>query len=113
MLRHNTGTPAKDNPCQHGADDGVSKADPGGGYAVFPAELSGITDKNNGGEIGSAVSKGGEPGADAPAAQNKTVYISGVFPAVESDKDHHRKKDDQHSYLENHNVLLLQNTQSL
>lgn len=61
MICHNSGTPAENQPCKQGADEGVAETDPGRGKTEVPAKLSGITDKNNGGKIRGTIGKGAEP----------------------------------------------------
>ena len=95
MLCHNPGSPAQNHPGQQGADDGVSNARPGGGDAVAPAELPGISHEHNGREIGSAVGESGEPGAHGAASQHKAVHIGGMLAAVKSNACQHYKVQDQ------------------
>ena len=62
MLCHDTGTPAEDDPGEERTDERVAKSDPGGGDSEVPPELAGITDKDNGLEIGGSVGERGKPG---------------------------------------------------
>ena len=48
---HNAGTPAQDDPGEHGSDQGIADTDPGRGNTVFPAKLSGVTDEYDRREI--------------------------------------------------------------
>ena len=100
MLRHNPGTPSEDHPGHQRTDQGVADTHPGGGNTKLPAELSGIADKNNSGEIGSAVSECGQPGAYAPSAEHKAVHVGGMLPAVETDIDHDAEENQQHTEFE-------------
>ena len=61
LLGHDTGSSAQNHPGHQGADKGISKAHPGAGKTVLPAELARIAHEDNGGEIACAVGKGGEP----------------------------------------------------
>ena len=104
--RHDPGPPAQDDPGQQAANQGVADANPGGGQAVFPSELSGVTDEYNGGKVGGAVGKGSEPGANAPSSQYKVIDIGGMTPGIESYPQHDGKKDDQHQQFYSHlNIL--------
>lgn len=106
MLAHDPGPPAQDDPGQQAANQGVADANPGGGQAVFPSELSGVTDEYNGGKVGGAVGKGSEPGANAPSSQYKVIDIGGMTPGIESYPQHDGKKDDQHQQFYSHlNIL--------
>ena len=100
MLGHNASAPAENHPGQKGTDEGVPDAYPGGGDTELPAELTGIADEDDGGEIGGAVGKGGEPGAHTPPAQDETVDVGGMPVAVEAHIDHHTEKDQQHTEFE-------------
>ena len=70
--------PPQDDPRPAGCRSGIANANPGGGQAVFPSELTGITDKYHSGKVGGAVGKGGEPGPHAPSSQNKVIDIGGM-----------------------------------
>ena len=96
VLRHHAGAPAKDGPGHVGADERVSEADPGGGDAVFPAELPGIAHENDRGKVGGAVGKGRKPRPHRPRAQHKAVHVAGVPAAVEADGDHQREEYQKH-----------------
>ncbi len=89
MLRHNTGASSENHPRQQGTDERIADADPGRGETVFPAELTCIADKNNGGEIGCAVGKGSQPRTDRASAQHKAVDICRMPAAVQADADQH------------------------
>ena len=93
MLGHDAGAAAQHSPGQQRTQQGVADAGPGGGDAVFPAELAGIAHEHHRGEIRGAVSEGGQPGADAPAAQDKAVDVGGVPAAVQAHGHHNAEKD--------------------
>ena len=91
---------------QQAADQGIANANPGGGQAVFPSELTGITDKYHSGKVGGAVGKGGEPGPHTPSSQNKVIDIGGMATGIESHSQHDGKKDNQHQQFNSHlNIL--------
>ena len=73
-------------------DDGVADADPGAGNAVFPPELTGVSDKYNRGKIGSAVCKCRKPWTGRTAAQNESVHTGGMPARIDPDARHYRKK---------------------
>ena len=98
VLGHYSGSAAKDDPCQQGADEGVAQTYPCGSDTVLPAELTGIADEDNGGEVGSAVGKGGEPGAYISSAEDEAVYVRGVLAAVNAYADGYSEE-----YYENEN----------
>ena len=74
----------------------------GGGDAVFPAELAGVAHKDHGGEIGGAVSEGGEPGPHGASAQHEAVDVSGIFPAVQANAHHNPEKYQQQNHFDCH-----------
>ena len=106
MFAHDPGPPPKDDPGQQAADQGIANANPGGGQAVFPSELTGITDKYHSGKVGGAIAKGGEPGPHTPSSQNKVIDIGGMATGIESHSQHDGKKDNQHQQFNSHlNIL--------
>ena len=100
MLGHDAGPASEDGPGQHGAEQGIHQAHPGGGDAVFPAELSGVADEDDGGEVTRAVCEGGQPGAHGAAAEDEAVDVRRVAPAVDSHGDHDTEEDDEHCDLD-------------
>ena len=85
MLGHNTGTAAKDNPCEQGTDERIANTDPGGSKTIFPAELSGIADEDNSGKIRGTISKRSQPWTNRASAKDKAIDIGGVASAVQTD----------------------------
>ena len=59
--------------------------DPGRRHAIFPAELPGIANEDDGGKIRSAIGKRREPRADAAPAQNEPLHICRVSAAIDAD----------------------------
>ena len=102
MLGHDTGASSEHTPCEHGTEKRIADTDPGGCDTVFPSELSGISYEDNSGKITGTVSKGGKPGAYAPAAEYEAVDIGGILAAVETYADHHTEKDYKHQNLDYH-----------
>ena len=96
MLGHDAGPPAQNDPGKQGTNQGISQTDPGGGNAVFPAELSGIADKNNGGKVRSTIGKSSKPGADTSSTQYESVDIGCIFTAVKADGNHNCEKACKH-----------------
>ena len=94
MLRHNAGASAQDVPCEQGADECVAQTDPCRSHTEFPAELTGITDKDNCREVRGTEGECGQPRADGAVAQYKAVYICALLSAVHADADHHGEEDD-------------------
>jgi hypothetical protein len=102
MLGHDPGASSEYAPCEHGTEQCISDTDPGRSDTVFPTELSGVTDKDNGGKVAGTVSKSGKPGTYASAAEYEAVDIGGVLAAVETYADHHAEKEYKHHDLDNH-----------
>ena len=94
MLGHNAGAATKEGPGHQRTKQCVTDTGPGGGNAVFPTELTGVAYKNNGGEIGSAVSKSGEPGAYISAAKYKAINVGGMFAAIQTNTNSNTKEYD-------------------
>ena len=61
MVGHKTSPAAKQEEGDKAADDSVSDSDPGSGRTVDPAELTSVTDENNGGKVGRSVGESGQP----------------------------------------------------
>lgn len=102
VLGHDAGAAAQHGPGQQGAQQGVADARPGGGDAIFPAELSGVAHKDHSGKIGRAIGEGGEPRAHRAPAQHKAVYVGGMLAAVKADAHHHGEEHQQQGDLDNH-----------
>ena len=102
MLSHNTRASAENRPCEERTDDRVTDTDPGGRDTEFPAELTGVADEDNGGEIRCTVSKGGQPGTDASASENKAVDVGSVAAAVDTNAYHDAEKQHQHQNFDYH-----------
>ena len=61
VLCHDPGAAPQDRPGQKGSDYSVPDADPGGGNAEAPAELTGIAHKDYRRKIGCTIGKGRQP----------------------------------------------------
>ena len=61
VLCHDPGAAPQDRPGQKGSDHSVPDADPGGGNAEAPAELTGIAHKDYRRKIGCTIGKGRQP----------------------------------------------------
>ena len=96
MSRHDTRATAQNLPCKERADKGISETDPGRGKTEVPTELSGITDEDNGREVGSTEGEGRQPRADVASAEHETVYVGGMLSAAEADEDHQCEEAYQH-----------------
>ena len=84
MLRHDARAASENDPSEQRTD-----ANPRGSDAVFPAELTGVADKDDGGEVRRTVSECGQPWADRAAAEDEAVDIGGVPAAVQADANEH------------------------
>ena len=95
MLGHDTSAAAQDYPCKQGTDERVADTDPGGCQTIFPAELSGIADKDNGGKIRSAIGECSQPRTDRASTQDKAIDISGMASAIQTDTHQNGKVQNQ------------------
>ena len=106
MLGHNPRPPPQHHPGQQAADGGVAQPDPGGGEPVFPAELTGVPDKDDRRKIARPVGKGGQPRPDRPAPQDEARNADGMAPGGDAYRHHAGEKDNQQENLDYHNGLL-------
>ena len=97
LLSHKTGAPSENDPGKKGSDKSVTETDPCGCHTEVPSELSGIAYENYSGEVGSTVSKSGEPGTYASSAKHEAVDVCGIAAASYTDDYHNGEEDDQHS----------------
>ena len=100
MLGHEAGATPQDAPCQQRADQSVADADPGGGQTIFPAELTGVSDKDDRREIRCTESECRKPGADIAASQDESLDVRCGPAAIEADADHHGKEQDKENTLD-------------
>ena len=89
MLRHDARAASENDPSEQRTDQRVADANPRGSDAVFPAELTGVADKDNGGEVRRTVSECGQPRADRAAAEDEAVDIGGLPASVQADANEH------------------------
>jgi len=97
VLGHDAGAPAQEGPCHQRAQKRVANAGPGGGNAVFPAELAGIANENHRREIAGAIGESCEPGTHAASAQDEAVHVGGMFAAVQTNTNGHCEENDEHT----------------
>ena len=102
VLRHEFGAATEDNPCQKRTNHGVANAYPCGRQTILPAELTGITDEDNGREIAGAKGKGRKPGTYGTTAKDETVNRSGLLVGIDSHANHHGQKDDGQENFNKH-----------
>ena len=95
-LRHDTGAFSQNYPCQRTAQQRIAHADPCGRYAVAPAKLSGISDENDCGKIGCAISEGGQPRAYVSSAQHEIIDRLRLLGRVYADAHHNCNINDDH-----------------
>ena len=100
MMRHEARPTAQDPPGQQRADKGVADTDPGGGKSVLPAELAGVSDKDDRREIRGAESESREPGADIAASQDESLNVRCGPAAIDADPDHYGKEQDKENTLD-------------
>ena len=88
MLGHQAGALAQHRPRERSADQRIADADPCGGDAVAPAELSGIADEHDRGKICGAECECGHPRADLVAAEDEVIDAFGLSGGDDADQDH-------------------------
>ena len=101
-MRHLTHSRTEHPPGKQAAEDGVADADPRGGDAVLPAELSRVAHEDDGGEVARAKRESGEPRPHVAPAQDEPVDASGVSSAVDADAHRHADENKHHAYLFDH-----------
>ena len=87
---------AEHPPGEQAAQNGVADAYPRGRKAVFPSELTGVADEDDGREVRRAECKRGKPGAYVAAAQNEAGHAAGVFLAQDADDDGDCREGEHH-----------------
>ena len=101
-VRHLARARAQYPPGQQASQDGVADADPRGGHAVFPTELTGVAHEDDGGEVAGAERERAQPRPHVAAAQDEPVDASGVSSAVDADAHRHADENKHHAYLFDH-----------
>ena len=87
VTTHYSSATPQDEPSQKRSQESVADAGPSGRYAVFPAELSGVTYKDHRRKIRGAVGKGREPRSHISPAKDETIHIGGMFATIQPDAD--------------------------
>lgn len=100
LLRHDARAPTQDRPCEQRSEHRVADADPRCRYAEIPAELPGVSDKNDRRKIRRAVCERGEPRPYRPAPQNIPVHRFGAPLVFDPDEYHHGKIYEQYDYVQ-------------
>ena len=101
-MRHNPGTPSKNNPGQHRTKHRIANTNPGRSNPVLPSKLPCITDENYCGKIRSTIGKRRKSRPYIPPAQNKSINIGGMSAAVKPNTYHHSEKNNQHTNFNQH-----------
>lgn len=89
----------------HSGEEGAGPTGSLSSLFLVQAELSGVSYKDHSGEVRGTVCKGGQPRADGSSAQNKTIYISGVLAAIQSNAHHDAEESYEHCDLDQHRTI--------
>ena len=95
-LRHLARAGAEHPPGEQAAQNGVADAHPRGRQAVFPTELAGVADEDDGREVRRAERERGKPRAYVTAAKNESGHAAGVFLAQDADDDGDCREGEHH-----------------
>ena len=107
VLGHDTGSAAQDDPRHQGADQRVAKTDPSGSQTEVPAELSGISDKDNRRKVRCTKRKRRQPRAHRAASQHESVDVLSTLAAHKAHQEHSGKEHHQKDNFYDHSHSLL------